>query len=178
MRRPLYLAALLALCACQSTPLEREESPYYSPPAGGQLILHQDLTIPAGRASVYIQGSPVTVWQNVNSYHPHCIFEVRKVLDTPQLVKAGTFAIRAVQRENYSAAAPGLQQARLMFSDGGPSYLIYATVMRLESIDQPDVYRLTCQHWEVPPQMPHYLTIRQMRAALGSLFTLKFPETK
>lgn len=178
MKRLVCLLSLLVLGACQSTPLPREESPYHTVPAGSLLTLHKDLTIPARRASIFIQGGPMTVWQDVNSYHPHCIFEMYKVKDTPQYVKAGTFTIRKVQREDYSAIAPGLQHARLMFSDGGPSYLVYATVMRLESIDQPEVFRLTCQHWEVPPQMPHHLTISQIRAALGNLFTLKLPETK
>ena len=178
MKRPLHVVALLVLSACQFTPLPREESPFYTLPAGSQLILHEDLTIPAGRASVYIQGDPAPAIRGVYSFEPYCIFEMYHVKDTPQYVRAGTFTIRKVQREDYSAAAYGVQRARFLFSDGGPNYLVYATVMRLESKEQPEVYRLTCQHWEVPPQMPHHLTINQIRAALGKLLTLKLPDAQ
>ena len=178
MKRSLSLFALLVLCACQSTPLPREESPFYTLPAGSQLILHKDLTIPAGRASVFIQVDPMSTVPGVYSFAPYCIFEVYKVKETPQYVKAGTFTVRKVRREDYSAAVYGLQHARFMFSDGGPNYLVYATVMYLESIEQPEAYRLTCQHLEVPPQMPHHLTISQIRAALGNLLTLKLPDAQ
>ena len=177
MNRPLGLFALLVLCACQTTPLPREESPYHTVPVGSLLTLHKDLTIPAERASVYIQGDPMATWQGVNSYHPHCLFEVYKVKDTPQHVKAGTFTIRKVRQQDLSGIRPGMQYARL-FAGGDPSFLIYATIMDLESIEQPEVFRLTCQHWEIPPQAPRHLTIRQIRTALGELFTLKLLETK
>ena len=177
MKRPFGLFALLVLCACQSTPLPREESPYHTVPAGSLLTLYKDLTIPAARASVYIQGGLIASWQDVNSYHPHCIFEVVKVKDTPQHVKAGTFTILKVRQQDLSGIRPGMQYARL-FASGGPSFLIYATIMDLRSVDQPEVFRLTCQHWEIPPHFPQHLTIRQIRTALGELFTLKLLETK
>jgi hypothetical protein len=177
MKRLLGLFALLVLSACHSTPLPREESPYYTVPIGSRLILHKDLTIPAARASIYIQGSLIATWQDVNSYHPHCIFEVYQVKDTPQHVKPGTFTIRKVRQQDLSSVRPGTQYARL-FADADPSFLIYATIMDLESIEQPEVFRLTCQHWEIPPQSPQHLTIRQIRTALGELFTLKLPDTK
>ncbi len=177
MKRLLGLFALLALSACQSTPLAREESPYYTVPAGSRLILHKDLTIPAERAGVYIQGGMVMGWTEINSYHPHCNLVMRRVADAPQTVRAGEFVVVKVRRQNLSAVRPGAQYAQL-FADGVPSHWVYATVMDLRSTDQPEVISLTCQHWESPPPAPQHLTIRQIRAALGELFTLKLPDTK
>ncbi|MBI5611496.1 MAG: hypothetical protein HY942_00290 [Gammaproteobacteria bacterium] len=176
MKRLIGLIALLAVSACQTAPLPREESPYYTVPVGSRVTLHKELTIPAARASVYIQGTLIATWQEVNSYHPHCIFEVYKVKDTPQRVQPGTFTVRKVRQQHLSGIRPGTRYARL-FADSDPSFVIYATVMDLESIEQPEVFRLTCQHWEIPSQSQQHLTIRQIRTALGELITLKLPDT-
>jgi len=47
----------------------------------------------------------------------------------------------------------------------------YATLMYLNSEKQKDVYRITCQHWEDVMDDRH-LTIKQMRQAMGDVFTL------
>ncbi|NNG14194.1 MAG: hypothetical protein HKM22_03455 [Gammaproteobacteria bacterium] len=55
---------------------------------------------------------------------------------------------------------------------GGAPNENYMTVLYLHSDRQPDVFRMTCQHWEAPSDAQH-LTIKQIRQALGDLFTLK-----
>ena len=47
--------------------------------------------------------------------------------------------------------------------------------MYLRSDKQKDVYRLTCQHWESVLDDKH-LSIKQMRDAMGVVFTLNIKE--
>ena len=55
--------------------------------------------------------------------------------------------------------------------DAGPSHVDYMTVMYLESVKQPDVLRITCTHWEDPVEA-EFLSIQQMRKAMGKILTL------
>ena len=47
----------------------------------------------------------------------------------------------------------------------------YATMLYLHSERQNDVYRMTCQHWE-EIRDGRYLSVAQMRKAMGEIFTL------
>lgn len=203
MRQLLLVLPLSAMLAsCQGTPLPYEESPYSVIPAGSRLTLHRDLTIPAGRASLYIQGGAVRPYSDVNPYYPHCRLEVEQVLDTPQTVQADVFLVEKVVYEEIPGpvsggtsvlahllrtaslgGAVGLETsgkdlgrgARVMgglAADDGGSPWTFATHFRLRSERQPGVRSLTCQHWDDPALAVH-LTIRQIRDTLGSLFTLE-----
>ena len=57
-----------------------------------------------------------------------------------------------------------------MGSDG-PSHLTFSTTMYLESQLQPDVFRMDCKRWDWPPT-GEFLSINEMREALGDYFTL------
>ena len=63
-----------------------------------------------------------------------------------------------------------------MLSSGENEMYNYSTVMylssELSSNRQPDVYRMTCKHWESVID-DHYLSIEQMREAMGEWFTLE-----
>jgi hypothetical protein len=122
------------LAACQSASVPYEDSPYALIPSGSRLVLERDLTIPAGRASLYIQGGEVRPYLEVDFYRPHCRLEVEKVLDIPQVVKRDTFLIDKVVTEQLpwpaagrralprwpvaAAAAPG---AGLVLASTGPA---------------------------------------------------------
>jgi hypothetical protein len=174
-RTVLFAVALLA--ACQTTTYEGDEnSPYYLVPAGSRLSLHRDLVIPANQAGAFLQGGQVVPFAQLNPYQPHCKFEVSRVLDSPQTVRADEFVItKAVQSLEHSVRAPRRLAARSVFSstdDGGPSIQTFATRLDLRSDRQPEVLRLTCGHWDYPPLATH-LSIRQIRQALGEVFTLR-----
>lgn len=196
----LVLPLATALGACHGTPLPYEESPYSVIPAGAQLTLHRDLTIPAGWARLYIQGGGPRPYSDVNPYHPHCRLEVERVREVPQTVKADVFRVEKVVYEELPWPAGGgsflpasVPRAGLIGAVGiearedlgrgayiagsfgvadGSSPWTYATHFRLRSERQPEVRRLTCQHWNDPTLAVH-LTIRQIRETLGDLFTLE-----
>jgi hypothetical protein len=50
-------------------------------------------------------------------------------------------------------------------------YRVVVTVMELFSENAPEVIRLTCGRWELPPDMPH-VTINDIHKQLGSIFDL------
>lgn len=199
--RPAGLVLFLVfLGACQSASLPYEDSPYSVIPAGSRLVLERDLTIPAGRASLYIQGGEVRAYAEIDPYRPHCRLEVQKVLATPQVVKADRFVMEKVIYEEIprlasAARAPvrlaaagdlgiaigedpagrrprGWPAAVAFGMADGSSPWTYATHFRLRSDRQPEVRLLTCQHWDDPALAVH-LAVRQIRATLGGIFTLE-----
>lgn len=180
----LLLAALL-LAACQTTRHEGDESsPYYVVPAGSTLTLHRELTIPAEQVGIFLQHGEVKPATQINWYRPHCKFELRDLADSARRVQPDTFVItRATQEILHSVRAPVRVAARIGVGigitiggvdDGSPSHQTYATRMDLKSERQPQVFRLTCGHWEEPARATH-LSIREMRSTLGQVFTLTIP---
>ena len=57
----------------------------------------------------------------------------------------------------------------------GPVHLTYSTTMYLESRIQPDVFRMECKRWDWPAD-GKFLSINEMRQALGDYFTLTLAE--
>jgi hypothetical protein len=180
MKRYTPVVAAALLTACQTTAYEgNENSPYYQVPVGSRLTLNRDLAIPANQAGVYLQGGQVVPQAQVNMYHPHCKFELRRVPDTALTVRPDEFVItRAVQNEQHSvraplqlAAGPGFRATRAQ-EDGGPTVQAYVTRLNLRSERQPDVLRLNCGQWGYPPHTEH-VSIQQIRKALGEVCTLK-----
>jgi hypothetical protein len=178
----IILAAALA-AACQTTAYQgNESSPYYRVPAGSHVILNRDLTIPAEQVGVYMQGGQVMPQNQLNMYHAHCKLEVRTRRDVSQVVRADEFVVTksvqealiySVQAEprTYADASRAVR-VNGMDDSGGQSVQTYATRLDLRSERQPDVLRLTCAHWDHPNTAVH-LSIRQIRAALGDVVTLR-----
>lgn len=175
------LLSLLASAACQPLGSYPIDSPFYQPPAGGQLALNQAIEIPPDRATLRFQfGKPV---QSVHEYDTHCIFEVTTLSEAPQRIQPDLFQITKVRSGSsiYSVqrSLPGPIPARWVFDDdSGPTHYYFRTEMFLHSARQPQVLLLTCQHvWVVgtnwsrerPP------TLAEMQQALGSYFTFKLP---
>jgi hypothetical protein len=180
MGRALMLAVVVLLCACQTSYQGNEDSPYYNVPVGSTLILNNDITITPYKAGVYIQGGQTLPLSQVNKYYPHCKFEVLKIRDAPQTVKADTFVIEKVVQEITDTVDTGQLQLAgssigigINISDSdGPSVQTYATRLNLRSERQPEVFRLSCGQWAYPSQ-GQQVTINEMRKALGNMFTLQ-----
>lgn len=178
MARALMLAVVILLGACQTSYQGNEDSPYYMVPVGSTLILNNDITIPPYKAGVYIQGGQIMPLSQVNKYYPHCKFEVLKIRDAPQAVKADTFVIEKVVQEITDTVDTGqllIAGSSIGINIGdrdGPSVQTYATRMNLHSERQPEVFRLSCGQWAYPSQ-GQQVTINEMRKALGNMFTLQ-----
>lgn len=174
------IIALLPLClllgACQTTGPLDENSPYHVLPSGSRLILKQKLTIPAHSAGVLLQGGRVVSRQDVNQYHPHCRLEVQEVRETAQTVVPDEFVVRRARQYTHAWARGGFVKADWRYAVGGPSYLVFETILDLRSERQPQVRWLTCQQWS-DPAFGQHVTTREMRVTLGEIITLQLPST-
>lgn len=180
----LPLLALL-LAGCQTSSYEgNEKSPFYLVPVGSSLKLTRELTIPANQVAVTLQGGEVIPSARINQYYPHCKFELRRRLDTPQIVQPDNFEIiRVVQEIGHSVAYDGVQLARAsvgiginigMKGDNGGSLQAYSTRMDLRSTRQTEVFRLSCGQ-EAQLHEGEHVSIGEMRKVLGGVFTLELP---
>jgi hypothetical protein len=161
-----------------------ENSPFYAIPAGSRVVLTQALAIPPEQVGVFIQNGKVTPWSQINQYYAHCKFEVRDLKTSEQRVNPDEFLVTRVVQDVIQMLKWGRWQVAEASSvmrvsskdDGGPSVMTYATYMYLGSERQPRVFRLGCGHWDYPGRRSaEYLSIAQMRKALGELITLQLP---
>lgn len=160
------------LAACASPP----ETPSAAPAA--TLTLHTPLRIPAEAATVRLQEGHPVARQAVREHDPFCIFEIDSVSEAPQTVMPDTFRIvRIAQTIDTLAQAGGAAQAVKagLFDDVRPTFIYYKTLFRLRSDTQPGVRLLTClSNQNLPGVYPfmRHLTLEEIRAALGTQFTL------
>lgn len=172
---------LAVLTACSVNNVKDEDSAFYSVPVGSLLVLNQDVTIRGEQVAIYVQNGEIKRYKDVNKYSPNCKFEIYTMSEQPRSVQADTFEIikvvddiesSSLQNNSLLAAldntvASGLLDQSQMFN--------YATYMYLSSVTQKDVYRMICQHWEDIID-DRFLSITQMRDAMGDVFTLKIKE--
>ena len=176
---------LLSLCltvwltGCTSSEVKDESSPFYSVPAGSMLTLNRDITIPGDKVAAYVQDGKVLGYNDVDWYRPNCKFEIYTMSDQPRQVSPDSFRITKVVDEIESSSLQGhVHYASVVVGMGLDRSQVfnYATMMHLHSDMQPDVFRMTCQHWEDVVD-DRYLSVEQMRQALGEVFTLTIGQT-
>ncbi len=189
MIRFVSVALVVFVSACQTAYKDgqpNEDSSYYEVPVDSKLILHQDLTIPAKTAIVYLQRGQIFLKHyQYNRYATYCELELSAKRNVPQTVKADEFVIYKVKQETVFGDGGFIQLAsRVRFggvaqfgrgSDGFQGYEVVATRMTLRSERQPDVQALICASWE-PAQAISYLTIRKIRNTLGDIFSLQLAQ--
>ena len=151
---------------------------------GLKLKLNKAIVIPGDTASIHIQdGETKPAYMNpVENYLPYCIFEVKTLLPTKRTINPDTFNVsRIVLNEEIVSLSIRLASlataagGHVLYLSNGATAVVYATEMLLESETQPDVFRLTCQHWDDPATGEH-LTLQEITLALGELITIQ-PET-
>ncbi len=176
--RQLLTALLISIIgACAQTPVRDASSVFYSIPAGSQLRLNQPLQIAPESVSVFMQHGRLIAEPLIDRYQPYCKFELYSMSETARRVAPDSFVVEKVVDETELTTqsppdpAAGLLAGLMLVSDT-PSIYTYATHLYLHSEIQPDVYRLSCMHWE-DVQDDNYLTVAQMREAMGDILTLE-----
>ena len=174
MNKYLLLAALstaLITAACESQNVRDEDSQFFSVPLGSTFTLNREITIQPDQASVYLQNGKLGAARDVDFYKPHCKFELYTISTGARVVKPDTFVVIRIvdQSEDVSIAWP--IYAGLGMAGDGPTHLTFSTTMFLESKIQPDVFRINCKRWD-DPVIGEYLSVSEMRQALGDYFTL------
>lgn len=168
-------AVLLAACSSSQT-VKDEDSPFYSVPLGSTFTLNLEITIQPDQTSVYLQNGKIEPVGNVDFYKPNCKFELYTISEQSRLVKPDTFVVIRIvdQIEDVSTKWPVYAGFGMAHGDG-PINLTFSTTMYLDSKIQPDVYRMECKRWDWPA-IGEYLSINEMRQALGDYFTLTLAE--
>jgi len=186
------LFSFLLLASCGSISLK------YKPvsikelvPVGSTVRLTAPIEVPPNRAYVYIANGQVMPFKNYNTVDarkPYCRFGFAKADDRARQIQPDTFRItKIVEWEDYHGKLGNPQWARLDladvsirggfqfgvldFNDGGPSIIMYATIMTLHSDQQPVVNELVCGHWD-EQGIVEPLTLTEMRTALGNLIVV------
>lgn len=175
--RPLVHALLLvaSLAACETAykdGLPNERSAEFWVPVGSKLVLRRSIEIPPGQGSAHLQDGKLLPWYHVNQYAPYCALALQAGREVAQSVGPDDFVVRKVsQRFLFTLAQARLVRAKRESSDA-MTYEVLATVIQVHSERQPEVRALTCASWGLP-QGRSYLTVAQIRRALGAYFALE-----
>ena len=192
MKRLAILFSFLFLASCAGVSLK------YKPvsikelvPVGSTLHLTKTIQVPANRAYVYIANGKVMPYKNYNTVDvrkPYCRFGFAKPDPSVRQIRPDTFRItKIVEWEDYHGKLGNPQWARvdladvniqggfnygfLDFNDGGPSIIMYATIITLHSDSQPAVNELVCGHWD-EQGIVEPLKLSEMKTALGNLIVV------
>lgn len=181
MRLSILLLVALVLAACQPMVKRDENYAYYHPPAGTTVVIKKVIEVPPGRTRAFFQYGNAITYGERNRFYPNCEFEILTLADTVRTIQPGEFRVKRVTIKRDQVADNG---PRLLAGIGigvglgdsdGPSDIMHVVEMRLQSAEQPDVYRLVCRGGEDNPADARPPSINEMRAALGEYATLELP---
>lgn len=153
-------------------------------PPGSTVVLTRALDVPAGVKRAYIQGGRVVAYGDVSRFEPSCSFGQRVVDRTAllQTIEPDSFTA-GVSRAWTQAAGAGDDGTRvasagllMLLEDRERLGMItYRTEIPLQSPRQPEIDDLTCAYdrESIPPNQ--YLTLEQIRAALGDIVEIRLP---
>ena len=168
-------AAFLTACA-NSQVVGNEDSQFVSVSPGSTFSLSREVTIQPNQTSVYLQNGGIELYENIDIFQPHCKFELYAISEQARTVRPDSFAVtRIVDRINEVSKGSPRYASLAVAVGGGPMHKTYSTKMYLESTLQPDVFRMDCMQWDWV-NMGKYVSINQMRQALGDYFTLTLAE--
>jgi hypothetical protein len=170
------LLVITPLAACQHSSIKDENSVFYSVPVGSTLVLNTKIHISPNQVSVLMQNGVIKKHADIDFYSPNCKFELYSISEESRVVAPDHFLITRVVDDNEFTGVEAQYYASLsMMASDTPLVITYATEMYLESRNQPNVYRMTCKHWESVID-DNYLSISEMRKAMGDLLTLKIAQ--
>ena len=150
------IATGLLLTGCQSMASSDPASVWFRMPAGTELVLNRELTIPAGRAHIMLQhGEPVPA---ADSYEVACRFEVRDL--GPRAIQPDTFLITGYSGQQEWFNHPHTKR--------------YYKTIRLKSPRQPGILPMECEYLDGPLH-GRPVTLVQIREALGDYFSFRMP---
>jgi len=170
---PILLVGILSGCQTPGGPID-EDSPQAEIPAGSVFVLQRELGIPVYEgprvnvfglltdpdvgASLTIQNGKVITHKEYARREPVCELETALRRGDPQLIT----------RDRFIAGRSSFEVEFAIETDDRP----FITRIPLASASQPGVKMLRCQSYGSPVNTRH-LTIRQIRAILGEIFTLE-----
>lgn len=172
MRGGFIVVLLYLLSGCAGVAVNTQQ-PGFLVPAGTRVQVSEDLELRNG-ARISIQEGRILEFSQVQIMRPYCQFKVIRPpqeMRDPLVIKQGDFYVtQSYRRFNY-AALDRLDVAISFLDDENRTL---STVMELSSDDQPNVDVLVCARWGTM-RLDGYLTLEEIRAALGKVVRLEFP---
>ena len=170
MRLILSLLLVLLLLACAPRIIDKEHSVLYSMPAGSEFVLHQAIRVRPFHARAFIQYGQVVAESQVNDYYPYCEIELRDISPSEQIIQPNRFRLIKIVEDEYQAqryiSADGFQ-----FVDDGLLDIGFASEYYVQPEQPSDVVKINCVIWDDVYE-DHYLTIAEIRQALGEVMTV------
>lgn len=179
------LVSTLLLAACQKSATVRDEPGRqgFVQLEGSTLVLKSALTVPAGKARVFLQshgepGVPASArYSAFNHFATHCSLEIDTVdhegfviePDRFQVVRVQGTLVPVVMSTPVQVAALGLNLAAGGMDDAGSSAYYEGYHFWLASDKQPNVRRLTCYGAYAEPPDLQPPTFSEIRDALGAV---------
>ncbi|HKK05812.1 MAG TPA: hypothetical protein VKA50_08200 [Gammaproteobacteria bacterium] len=169
--------ALLGGCQSLSGPVKPGESTQI--PVGSVLVLHKRLVVTSSHDRIRFYRGAIAEDKDfllTKKYEPNCRLVMHRDLsEYNHVITPGRFDVYAVKQfDDYEILGPRIVASNgpLLADDGGILPQEFATVLYLRSTEQPQVDRLVCGHYQYSTD-GRFLTINQIRAALGDIFTLQ-----
>ena len=117
-----------------------------------------------------INGKPM-LEKDINIYYPHCSLLLNTLDDIERTINPAVFEIYKVEDDIEMAQRYIYFASNALGYNDGPSIIGYASYYFLRSPSAPDVRSLECIQWNDPVNV-EYLSINEVKAALGDYFTL------
>jgi hypothetical protein len=179
MIRPLLLLpVILLISSCQYAGSVRPHERLFGQLSGGRFILHEDVSIQPGTVRVIFQRGAVT--RGASELQPRCELEVRRILETPQTIPAGSFRIgkvrgmqRFVRQQSGKVMLAAAGDAFLLADDTSNEWYMYTYQMQLvPDQSEEEAPTLVCGGAYNFAFYARYPTLQEMREALGDHATL------
>jgi len=171
-------AVLLLLTACQTSGLTGAHATLFGQLSGGTFILHRAVSIPPGSVRVIFQQG--VAGHGATELQPRCELEVRRIMETPQTIPAGSFRIgkvrgmqRFVKYQPDRILLAAIDEPVRLANDGDNQWYMYTYRMQLLSDrSQDEAPTLVCGGAYNFAFYARYPTLQEMHEALGDYATL------
>jgi len=151
------------LSACNTPASNDPTSAYFEIPLSTKITLLKSVTIAANSAHINFQGGEIKSIKSINQYQPFCRFEVNRLSESSQQVKANTYQSVRI-RSDYNVVSM-------------PDVRLYYTEFILSSDKDKNVRSLNCGQWSTATDASTYLSIKQMQDSVGGYMRIQLPKT-
>lgn len=194
MNKIIVFILVLSIASCSIPQVQNPMNIKALLTVGSTLRLTQKLLIPKDRSFIYIANGKIAPLKNYNTvdiYEPYCMFYLDKEESYQQKVLPDEFEITNIIEIERDFAKLNVMKAVGTFAktseiiktgavggdDGGPSIVMYATIINLYSDKQHNVKKLVCGHWNDQYESEP-LTLEEMKYALGDLILIGNVDSK
>jgi len=179
MNRLLPTVSFSLLTACYSGPYPLS-SPYFTIPKGSELVLKQELSIPAEKGRVYIQDGQQLMGRKIEKYNPHCWFVSWVISKDKTVIKPDRFIV--LRSKKYDNLVNDKHTVMFASNSAFSTNRSFASITAIEhftelsihSDRQNNIRQFVCNHWGDPLDA-RPLTVAEINNTLGKIAQLIIP---